>query len=804
MTSPAPYVPYQPYKSKRHARNTSNQSASNSAASPQPRPSSVVSNGFTNSEPAFHQRTGSLTNAESHARPSSSPTGRAGMSRPASMFDTFPQAASGHSDSTIFSFPVRSTSVIHNPAPEAPPTPSPVPSVASPPPTAITSLHTPTYLPSPGKPPTPSVDGSDEKQLPSTLSVAPAAVISPSLPNGGTSSSSQPVAGPSTSVASTDAPPPSPRKTSTFRHLPLRNPNARPPLPSSPLRPAETHSRTPSMASTQSRQLEPPPIAHTPSQGSSGTPSPSVTAAYERALPAVPSLDIAPRQTSSPEDTVVQTPRTPTSPSPGTPPHVHSLGPSPRPQMRVLSPAPGPSTTQPPSPAVPQFGRERSIARSPAPYRPGFQPKGVYRPRTDEFVEARKANRDVGRIERTRLERRFEKLMHLHFPSESQKEKEKLTSDKRPPPRPNKRLSSIFEMDFSELRSKSASDLWRDVVQSQVASGGKNDIRATEQTITPWEDDALVTHCPLCNSAFHPLTNRKHHCRLCGRIICSLPVKVPQRPQPCSLLFVADSNTGRIEEVSEGVDYGVRRRPSATPQARGQKEEKMSEDEKFLKGVRICRDCRPVLLREQYKHESRSIPIFFRLYDAFISLEKEIEDSLPQFQELMLTLSKREQPTPEASAARKRLLEAFGQYDALAKRIRQLPTAAGPGSSQDRIQAAIASRANQFLQKNMFPLQSLPKATNGTKSPASTTSTPEESQIDPDSELARTLQPLLEQEALLETFVEEAKAHRKFEDAKTLKTNLQEIRAEINRIVASADASVAGNSRRGSARAKHS
>ncbi|TFY67446.1 hypothetical protein EVJ58_g1618 [Rhodofomes roseus] len=403
--------------------------------------------------------------------------------------------------------------------------------------------------------------------------------------------------------------------------------------------------------------------------------------------------------------------------------------------MRVLSPAPGPSTTQPPSPAVPQFGRERSIARSPAPYRPGFQPKGVYRPRTDEFVEARKANRDVGRIERTRLERRFEKLMHLHFPSESQKEKEKLTSDKRPPPRPNKRLSSIFEMDFSELRSKSASDLWRDVVQSQVASGGKNDIR---------------------------------------------------------------------EEVSEGVDYGVRRRPSATPQARGQKEEKMSEDEKFLKGVRICRDCRPVLLREQYKHESRSIPIFFRLYDAFISLEKEIEDSLPQFQELMLTLSKREQPTPEASAARKRLLEAFGQYDALAKRIRQLPTAAGPGSSQDRIQAAIASRANQFLQKNMFPLQSLPKATNGTKSPASTTSTPEESQIDPDSELARTLQPLLEQEALLETFVEEAKAHRKFEDAKTLKTNLQEIRAEINRIVASADASVAGNSRRGSARAKHS
>jgi hypothetical protein len=48
---------------------------------------------------------------------------------------------------------------------------------------------------------------------------------------------------------------------------------------------------------------------------------------------------------------------------------------------------------------------------------------------------------------------------------------------------------------------------------------------------------------------------------------------------------------------------------------------------------------------------------------------------------------------------------------------------------------------------------------------------------------------LLEQEALLVSFVEEAKAHRKFEDAKTLKANLVEIRAEIDRIFAGADTS---------------
>lgn len=62
-----------------------------------------------------------------------------------------------------------------------------------------------------------------------------------------------------------------------------------------------------------------------------------------------------------------------------------------------------------------------------------------------------------------------------------------------------------------------------------------------------------------------------------------------------------------------------------------------------------------------------------------------------------------ERPTAEASAARKRLVEAFAHYDAAAKRIRNLSCARG--SSQDRVQTAILGRANLFLQKNMFPLQ---------------------------------------------------------------------------------------------------
>jgi rabenosyn-5 len=200
-----------------------------------------------------------------------------------------------------------------------------------------------------------------------------------------------------------------------------------------------------------------------------------------------------------------------------------------------------------------------------------------------------------------------------------------------------------------------------------------------------------------------------------------------------------------------------------------------------------------------------------------VALEVELEELLPQFQELLLGLgcvftlsslpsahtspSQEAPPTPEATAARKRILDTFNHYDLLAKKIRKLPCK--PGSSQDRVQTAVMARANLFLQKNMFPLQSLPKATAGTtkrqaKNPTggdSTNSNPNSRPtsgvdipgVDPDSEVALALQPLLEQEALLESFVEEATAHRKFEDVKTLKMNLGEIRSEIERILRGVD-----------------
>lgn len=57
-----------------------------------------------------------------------------------------------------------------------------------------------------------------------------------------------------------------------------------------------------------------------------------------------------------------------------------------------------------------------------------------------------------------------------------------------------------------------------------------------------------------------------------------------------------DPKTRKIEEVGEGVDYGVRKRTSSMGGKGDKGAAAGAEEEKFLKGVRICRECKPVLM----------------------------------------------------------------------------------------------------------------------------------------------------------------------------------------------------------------
>jgi len=113
--------------------------------------------------------------------------------------------------------------------------------------------------------------------------------------------------------------------------------------------------------------------------------------------------------------------------------------------------------------------------------------KGPEQDHTNEFMVIRRRTVDRQNLEVSRLEKRLTKLTQLLA---------------NPPP---------------VQGNSSGSLLW------SIGGGAKAHQRALEQSVITWEDDAAIQKCPFCQQEFSNYTFRRHHCRLCGRVVCGDP-----------------------------------------------------------------------------------------------------------------------------------------------------------------------------------------------------------------------------------------------------------------------------------------
>lgn len=371
--------------------------------------------------------------------------------------------------------------------------------------------------------------------------------------------------------------------------------------------------------------------------------------------------------------------------------------------------------------------------------------KGFVRDHASEFKSLRQKNVDKQHLETSRLDKRLTKLTQV--------------------------LTDPTAAEILNIQQQSTtSKLW-----PVNLNGLRNQRKLLEQTIVNWEDDAKVPNCPFCKQTFTNFSLRKHHCRLCGKVVCG------------------DTRTGCSSEVGLNVNVNVGGGKTLT--------EKMGE---VALDVRICRECNGVLFsKRDFMDEVARKPPDQKSYETLVEFEKGIINTLPRFQRLLVSLQdSNKPPTPqqrsEASRTRKRLLDAFTQYDIAAKRIVKLPT---DSPTQQQLQRSIYLYSVEFLQTHMFPLKALPKILKQTKSgklgnghhrglgsPASimddassvVSSNPE---VDAEEKLLKEqLAVLEEQKFLVGEMIASAKANRKFEEIGALAQSLGELEKEVEKV----------------------
>ncbi len=382
--------------------------------------------------------------------------------------------------------------------------------------------------------------------------------------------------------------------------------------------------------------------------------------------------------------------------------------------------------------------------------RKGYNDNGYIVDLTSSFKALRQRRVDNEDINRNKLEKRLTKLINL-----------------------------INDIDEKTDDDGSASTLF------SLASVLKR--RNFEHQVVPWIPNDEVKDCPICLQHFS-LSLRKHHCRLCGCIICADHSKGCSREVP---MFILKEQLGDIflPEIPSGNN-----------------------------GIRICRNCKDTLFskRNFMKDLQSEQPILLQHYEHLANCRRVIEILMPKFQNALAVLDDSsiipsKQITTGANKLRTRLLESFTQYDKISRQIVKTNVEI---ETEKRLKKTIYSMAVLFLQENMLPLKSLPnilKHSNSNRgspisssqaspspSPSPTpTPTPTPVQvIEPSSQFTRVPTPpeekpnlsqneieeyrnqlivVEEQKYLVGNMIKEATARRKFDEVAPLQQSLDDL-----------------------------
>ncbi|XP_051509758.1 rabenosyn-5-like [Myxocyprinus asiaticus] len=239
-------------------------------------------------------------------------------------------------------------------------------------------------------------------------------------------------------------------------------------------------------------------------------------------------------------------------------------------------------------------------------------------------------------------------------------------------------------------------------------------IRSLEKSVVPWVNDKDVPFCPDCGGKFN-IRNRRHHCRLCGSIMCRKCTEFVPLPLAYKLTsgtkeaLCAPGSPGQSGSPGAQVTQQIPRRGSISSisSITSVLEEK-DEDH-----VRCCHHCMDSLLRHQRKLEEKDhVPDIVKLYERLRTCMEKVEAKAPEYTRMAESLNSGETTynLENAAGLRMEIQKYYELIDVLSKKILTLglKEEVQPHPKALQLQRMVRYAATLFIQEKLLGLTSLP------------------------------------------------------------------------------------------------
>ncbi|XP_023231624.1 rabenosyn-5-like [Centruroides sculpturatus] len=234
--------------------------------------------------------------------------------------------------------------------------------------------------------------------------------------------------------------------------------------------------------------------------------------------------------------------------------------------------------------------------------------------------------------------------------------------------------------------------------------------KAQEKNIVHWIPDADVRLCPGCARSFN-LSRRKHHCRLCGAIMCNNCSRFLDFPSAKKLTYPCMSWETPVTSNSY----------SKSLQRRGSTSSILSlVSQTGEPHIRVCKDCMTLLnRRDQQVERQKGKSVIAQMYEKLKEDIEEAKKLIPIYCKKADSINAGETRynLKDAQDLHVRLKKLAESIDLISRKIATLDTQSesAPNPKVLQLQGCIRLSASNFLREQMLNLPTLPSSENLTK-----------------------------------------------------------------------------------------